>query len=444
MTNYDMYAREHFSRDIDIVEDIIRDITPEMTPFMTQVMTNRHAFFGNIMVMRKNLFLPYAEWLFNVLEAAERQIDIIGYDPYQRRIWGFIAERLANVYVSYAKQVLGAKVTSKPLVVGLIPPSPIPVAAIRDTIIRRENAKEAKCRESAEREKINVVFAIDANYVPHAAVTIRSAIKMSPEADRLRVFILHSGGLSKFDQDKLASVAKSGCVEIVFIKVTGEKIAWLPLNRDHISIETYFRLIMHDVLPADVKKVIYIDADTIVADSLVDLWNVDLNGKPIAACADEGGVTQARRLRLPLTHTYFNAGVAIFDLDAIRTMNFHECVIRAFRENSEYIALQDQDILNLIFCDNTYILPLRWNANTRLFLPNGLDPAYSWDEAFEAVKSPGIIHFTDRKKPWQAKCRHPLRDLYWKYRNETPWRETVLSGLVRRATASIKDRLRRI
>jgi hypothetical protein len=51
-------------------------------------------------VMRRSLFLDYCEWLFGILFAAEARIDFSIYGPYQRRVFGFLAERLLNVWVS--------------------------------------------------------------------------------------------------------------------------------------------------------------------------------------------------------------------------------------------------------------------------------------------------------------------------------------------------------
>lgn len=441
MSNYAMYAREHFAKDMDVVEALVNEKSPELSPFMTQMLIDRHAFFGNIVIMRSDIFDSYCHWLFGILEAAERQIDISTYDSYQRRIWGFLAERLAIVYVNYAKHVIGAKVCRKPLVMGSSAPVPISAAEVRTAIeVQAKSARSAPAPHG-ENEPINVLLAIDENYAPHAGVTIRSAIDTAHRPESLHFFVLEGGSLSKETKEKLSTIVKDGGGEIDFVKVDKQAFAWLPMNRDHISIETYFRLVMDKLLPVSIKKIIYIDADTIVADSLSHLWNVDLKDKPIGACADEGGVLQSRRLRLPLSHKYFNAGVAVFDLEKIRMMDFPSAVMKAYRENGEYITLQDQDILNIVFCDKCFLLPLRWNVNARVFLENELEPSYTPEEAIEAATAPGIIHFTDVRKPWKEKCRHPLRKIYWEYRNKTPWRDAPGDAVRRKLKAWLRQRV---
>ena len=49
--------------------------------------------------MSKVHFEQYCEWLFHILLKLECQIDISNYDVYQKRVFGFLAERLFNVWL---------------------------------------------------------------------------------------------------------------------------------------------------------------------------------------------------------------------------------------------------------------------------------------------------------------------------------------------------------
>jgi lipopolysaccharide biosynthesis glycosyltransferase len=91
-----------------------------------------------------------------------------------------------------------------------------------------------------------------------------------------------------------------------------------------------------------------------------------------------------------------------------------------FYINNREISLQDQDILNITFKDETKILPLKWNVNSRMFTANDLERKYNIQQEAETLQDIGILHFTDRRKPWTLTCVHPLRDLYWGYRKRNP------------------------
>lgn len=285
-------------------------------------------------------------------------------------------------------------------------------------------------------DAIHVCLAFDLKYIQHAAVTIRSAAQSLAVDKRIVFHILHSDEIPLAEQDKLQSVAPSAT--LCWHAVEIERYSHLPDNRDHLSIATYLRLFIPDVLNDVTSRVLYLDSDIIVQRSLGDLWRIDLGGCPIAAAPDEGGLTQARRLNMPDNAFYFNAGVLIFDLTAVRSNTLLKAATELANDPSVQLELQDQDILNLLFVGKVARMDLCWNANTRLFTPNPFEPAYTADEAHAAARSPGILHFTDSRKPWNSNCNHPKRAAYWAIRNQTPWRERGLQGFRRR----IKDALR--
>ncbi len=311
------------------------------------------------------------------------------------------------------------------------------IPTLPEEVLANIAAQKARAQDTVP-QTIHVVLAIDETYAPHAAVTIASALDHAGHPERLNFHILEDGSLSDTTRKNLSTTARN---QLIFLPVNTESLTELPLNRAYISRATYYRLAMHKALPKAIQKIIYIDSDTVVTDALEHLWSTPLNGYPIGACPDEGGLTQSARLGLPSEHLYFNAGVAIFDLDAIRAMDFDTALATAYETHKERITLQDQDLLNLVFCGQTQSLPLRWNAGTRLYLPSEVEAAYTPEEALEAANAPGILHFTDRRKPWMLKDLNPLGHLYWTYRNQTPWAETALQTAIRRLKKALRHRL---
>jgi hypothetical protein len=54
-----------------------------------------------MLVTSKKLMDEYSKWLFTVLFEVEKHINMTGYDDYDRRVYGFIAERLLLVWLRY-------------------------------------------------------------------------------------------------------------------------------------------------------------------------------------------------------------------------------------------------------------------------------------------------------------------------------------------------------
>ena len=96
------YEHAHYSSDLRIVHDIVRDIFPESLQAFNEVFLGSNYFYDcNMFIMPWNEFDEYCKWLFTILFEAEKRIDISRYDTYQKRIFGFMAERLWTVWVQY-------------------------------------------------------------------------------------------------------------------------------------------------------------------------------------------------------------------------------------------------------------------------------------------------------------------------------------------------------
>lgn len=97
------YEHAHNKRDLDEAEKIIAEKYPEYSEAFVKIMQRRKLHILNMFVMKKALFDEYCTWLFDILFELEKRIDISGYDTYQRRVFGFLSERLFNVWLEKRK-----------------------------------------------------------------------------------------------------------------------------------------------------------------------------------------------------------------------------------------------------------------------------------------------------------------------------------------------------
>ncbi len=90
-----------FQKDLDKVRAIIEKNYPEYLSSYDRTMNDRKIYYFNMMIASKKLFDTYCEWLFGILFELEKEVDLTGYDDYQKRIYGFISERLLNVFFDH-------------------------------------------------------------------------------------------------------------------------------------------------------------------------------------------------------------------------------------------------------------------------------------------------------------------------------------------------------
>ena len=102
ITVYDHYCKCHKKEDIDELIKIIAKIYPEYKDAVDKVFNNKKMHICNMIICKKSVLDSYCEWLFKILSEVEKVIKIDN-DQYQSRVFGFMSERLLNVYIEKNK-----------------------------------------------------------------------------------------------------------------------------------------------------------------------------------------------------------------------------------------------------------------------------------------------------------------------------------------------------
>ena len=95
------YSITHVSEDIYTLKQVVEDLYPDYKEAFMSIIFNNNMFLRyNMFVMEWNKYEAYCQWLFPIIEATERRINIDSYNDYQKRIFGFMAERLFYVWIA--------------------------------------------------------------------------------------------------------------------------------------------------------------------------------------------------------------------------------------------------------------------------------------------------------------------------------------------------------
>lgn len=275
---------------------------------------------------------------------------------------------------------------------------------------------------------MNIVCTIDGSYIRHCAVMLRS-LSLHNNDQNLNVYVIHQK-LDPSERAKFVEFVGSFLPSLSMIQIDHSVLQGFPVF-GHISIATYFRLLMPSMLPSIFDRVLFLDSDIIISDSLTDFWTMDLQGLPLAAATDRNLDMQRQRLNMGADSPYFNAGVMLIDLDKWRNENILERGLAFARDHGDKLNNWDQDVLNHLFENRVTMIHQRWNAMSHLW---GLDPAWLKEqgsltpEEQEAHDNPAVIHFAGGgyAKPWNYRCTHPHREEYRQLLKTTPWAEVGL------------------
>lgn len=101
-TVYEQYCASvgHHREDIDALRDIVKAMYPECIESFDAYMNSRDVICCNMFVATDELFQEYCAWLFAILAEVESRRDFSSYDDVERRVVGYLAERLCGVYVT--------------------------------------------------------------------------------------------------------------------------------------------------------------------------------------------------------------------------------------------------------------------------------------------------------------------------------------------------------
>src|SRR5690606_5528607 len=133
-------------------------------------------------------------------------------------------------------------------------------------------------------ETISLVVASDNFYAVHIAALLKS-IEVNHKTPEPIDFHIIDDGISPTNKRKLCSVVDSKTITVIWHKsndIIPDSLT-IPIDTSSFPLTTYLRIFAAHVVANDVKRLIYLDVDTIVEDDIAKLWYQDIKGHIIGA-----------------------------------------------------------------------------------------------------------------------------------------------------------------
>lgn len=285
---------------------------------------------------------------------------------------------------------------------------------------------------------MEILCCTDHNFVIPMGVMMHSlCINNSNNELHFHVFVDNS--VTEKQKDELREVINEGNTLTFYLVDVSAIQKYLIVKVANFPIAIYYRLLLSRILPNNIHKILYLDADIIVRHDLSELWDTDITNYALAAVTDQNRIKEScERLGYDSKLGYFNSGVVLFNIDYFRTHNITDELIEFIKFNPEKLLCPDQDALNFVLKDNKLMLPVKYNVQENFYHdPPSLKLT---TELRESINDPFILHFSTNYKPWNKKCHHPLRNLYYEYRKGTPWENnTYMEHFHHKRTITIRQ-----
>lgn len=262
---------------------------------------------------------------------------------------------------------------------------------------------------------MNILTTLNSKYIRQLVVMLTS-IAFSNPGEHFDVYIAHSS-LEKEDFDFIRSHIDSEKFHITGIKVDDEALHDAPIT-DRYPREMYYRIFADRYLPKQLDRVLYLDPDIVVINSIESLYNIDF-GDCLFAAASHVKETLLKfneiRLNMPENGSYINSGVLMMNLKLLRNAQNVEEIYDYIESFKNRLLYPDQDVLSGIYGDKILPLdPMVYNLSDRYLLMYNLNPKNFNDRKdLNWVKNNTvIIHYYGRNKPWKNDYKGELGQFY--------------------------------
>ena len=280
-----------------------------------------------------------------------------------------------------------------------------------------------KNQKNTKREggTMNILCATDDNYAPYCGVMLTSLLE-NHKGFHTEVYIIVKNRLK--EEKRLKRLEGRYDVKVNMIEFPfNDVISTFPISCSNWTIETYYRLFVAELLPADLDRVLYLDCDIIVDGDVSEMYFSDMKGVSALVCTDIMSVQSGspKRLGYDENFGYFNAGVILINMTYWREYDILKRCIEFIKKHYDILLYNDQDVLNYVLHDSKKFIGIEYNFLT-LYIIKGDYKNLNFETQQEVLTCcPKIIHYT-QMKPWTIfSYKFPLTRVWEKYCKVSLW-----------------------
>lgn len=276
---------------------------------------------------------------------------------------------------------------------------------------------------------MNIAIAINEAYIPYAYVMLTSLFENHPDR-KITVYIMY-GEIPDESLMIFGELEEKYGQSICAIQVPLDALPDFLPSTQMWTREVYFRLMLQDLLPESVERILYLDTDIVITGRLDDYYDIDLGNAFLAVNPDMSvlrcGLVQKQE-QLFEKHImagdfcYFNAGVMLINLKLMRQHYNFAGFMEEFLVRKDLIYVQEQDLLNDLFSGRILYVPEeRYDLFAKVAYNEG--KGYAW-----VKEHTSIVHYAG-SKPWTGDAaRYDTELIWWEYARLTPFYQELMEA----------------
>lgn len=267
-------------------------------------------------------------------------------------------------------------------------------------------------------KEISIAVCFDENYALNGAMVLHSAAQNIKKGIKIKAYVI-DGGVKEKTKKRFKKIAKDN-LEIIWLKPDLSIFNDLPLSPWTTKV-SHARLLIPNIIPKRIKKILYLDSDMLVLDDITELWKLSLGNHVLFALQDltyshVHKKTNSQALiaaGMASSSPYFNSGLLFINLFNWGKNDVLSKYIEILYKMGHKFTHCNQDALNIILNDKWKPLNHYWLAANTIYQS-------SKEGIKKIVKNKKMIHFTGTT-PGLVGCKHPLKDIFYKYVFHSSW-----------------------
>jgi len=301
---------------------------------------------------------------------------------------------------------------------------------------------------------LNVLYQSNDVYAAITGVSMTSLMENNKDLDEIRFYILNDN-INEENIKKMYDACDHYGRTLILIEVNSivaklrDELKVSPLKGTYT---TYLKLLAIGNLDLPTGRVLFLDGDTIIINSLKPLLSINLDECAIAATYACFMNRYKPYINIPLTDKTYNCGVMLINQSAWIREKYEDQIIHHIKNVRSRYWTVDQDIINVLFRHQIKYLDMAYNFKSCFYIYGiketfklyGLTPEVyeTYEKVQEVYTNPMIHHCAGdtNGRPWEKGNIHPLKELFESYLALSPWNNWEKLDLKK----DIKFRLQRL
>ncbi|MFI3140906.1 MAG: glycosyltransferase family 8 protein [Clostridia bacterium] len=254
---------------------------------------------------------------------------------------------------------------------------------------------------------MNILMAVNKSYLDKAMSMLLS-LRLTNKDSNITLYLINAN-LDIKDIEKLRTFLMKKCdIKLELIQFDKGLIKGMPIVKQ-FSVEVYYRIFAHDLLPKNLERILWLDADIIIMKNIVDFYYQNFDDKAMVAsksinCFEKSISNIKKELNIDENHIYFNSGVLLLNLKFLRDNITSKIISNTCYLLKDKLVYPDQDILNYLYQGKIKYADDKKYNNQILLAPK---------TSKINCKNIYILHYAGPCKPWNYRFINKYSKFYW-------------------------------